>query len=455
MKNNVLAVVSPWLSVPFIFPFNSYYQMNSFTRWTAFSILLSTSLASCNKDKEMQDIAPTPPASVALPVVVDGHLKFSSLESFHAFLKANENKTQEELMQLNRDMGFVSHLRLYNEEGLQPTPTALRGSQPANAVSATANSAITGLNGPVANAGGTIYADEPMTTGPVIGVISPEIPDPLLDSALDINQEILINNLTVRVGNDYTFYYPAGQSALVDDFYQKVDTGEINLTDADMHNFGDLVVQRNSMITNPINGGTTVGGGSTSPGNGSITSAAIPFFGNKSVEGTKNFDQTHRIECQIWQGNWGIYASSGIKTHGTQYARKWGFFHGWVDFGPDQITATANVTYNLPNASGGTTPTIAQALSISETNKAVAVKRFDWSTAIIGYTNAPGGVAQQIQSILLSSMTVTVANPAYVPPSTNPRPTFNPSTLTLQINKLTSIHTGRGGSNTISLPLTW
>ncbi len=263
--------------------------------------------------------------------------------------------------------------------------------------------------------------------------------------------------MTVRVGNDYTFYYPAGQSALVDDFYQKVDAGEIKLTDADMHNFGDLVVQRNSMITNPINGGTTspVGGGTTSPDGGAITSVTIPFLGNQSREGTINFDRTHRIECQIWQGNWGIYASSGIKTHATQYARKWGFFHGWVDFGPDEVTAAANVTFNLPNASGGTTPTTSQAYFISETNTAVAVKRFDFRTAIIGYTNAPGGVAQQIQSILLSNMTVTVTNPAYVPPSTNPRPTFNPSTLTLQINKLTSIHTGRGGSNTISLPLTW
>ena len=336
-------------------------------------------------------------------------------------------------------------------------PTALRGSQPANAASATANSAITSLNGPVANAGGTIYADEPMTTGPVIGIISPEIPDPLLDSALDINQEILINNLTVRVGNDYTFYYPAGQSALVDDFYQKVDTGEINLTDADMHNFGDLVVQRNSMITNPINGGTTapIGVGGTSPDNGSITSAAIPFFGNKSREGVEEFDGKHRIECQIWQGNWGIYASSGVKTHGTQYARKWVFFHGWVDLPLSRVTALANVTYDVPNASGGTTQTSAQAISVSETNAAVAVRRFNWSTAQIGYTNAPGGAAQQIQSILLSNMTVTIDNPAYVPPSTNPRPTYNPSSLTLKINKLISIHTGTYNGNIVTRILTW
>ncbi|MEJ7662989.1 MAG: hypothetical protein WKG07_27265 [Hymenobacter sp.] len=345
-----------------------------------------------------------------MPVVVDGHLKFSSLENFHAFLKANETKTQEELMQLNRDMGFVSHLRLYNEEGLQPTPTALRGPQsPANASSATVNSATTGLNGPVTNAGGTIYGDEPVTTGPVIGVISPEIPDPLLDATLDINQEVLINNLTVRVGNDYTFYYPAGQSALVDDFYQKVATGEINLTDAAMHNFGDLVVQRNSMITNPV------GGGTTSPGNGAIASASAPYYKNVSVEGTANFDRTHRIECQIWQGNWGIYASSGIKTHATQYARKWGFFHGWVDFSLNEVTAAANVTFNLPNASGGTTPTTEQPYFSSETNKAVAVNRFDWGTAVAVYTNSPTGIAQQVQSILLSNLTVTVKNPAYVP----------------------------------------
>ncbi len=292
----------------------------------------------------------------------------------------------------------------------------------------------------------------------MIGVISPEIPDPLLDATLDINQEVLINNLTVRVGNDYTFYYPAGQSALVDDFYQKVDAGEINLTDADMHNFGDLVVQRNSMITNPINGGTTspVGGGSTSPDGGAITSGAIPFFGNKSVEGPEPFDATHRIECQIWQGNWGIYASSGVKTHATQYARKWGFFHGWVDLKVSTVTALANITFNLPNTiSGVTTQTTAQVLAVSETNTAVAVKRFDWGTAQVGYTNAPGGIAQKIQTILLSNMTVTIDNPAYVPPNTNPRPYYNPPTLVLAINKLTSTHTGVYNGKPVTHMLTW
>lgn len=345
-------------------------------------------------------------------------------------------------MQLNRDMGFVSHLRLYNEEGLEVAPTALRSSPlSAPASPAITNAATPSLTGSATNSGGT--TGDPTggsTTSPVIGVINPEIPDPLLDATLDINQEVLINNLTVRVGNDYTFYYPAGQSGLVDDFYQKVATGEINLTDADMHNFGDLVVQRNNLISNPINGATT---------------NSVPFFGNKSVDEPEFFDSSHRIECQIWQGNWGIYASSGVKTHGTQYARKWGFFHGWVDLKLSKVTALANVTYDVPNANGGTTQTTAQALSVSAINAAVAVQRFDWSTAQIGYTNAPGGAAQQIQSILLSNMTVTIDNPAYVPPGTNPRPTYNPSSLTLKINKLTSTHTGIYNGKPVTHTLTW
>ena len=384
-------------------------------------------------------------------MVVDGHLKFSSLENFHAFLKANETKTQEELMQLNRDMGFVSHLRLYNEEGLAVTPTALRNAKsPANTLSTTANSATPGSGGAVTNGGGTTNPGDGATTGPVIGVINPEIPDPLLDATLDINREVLINNLTVRVGNDYTFYYPAGQSALVDDFYQKVATGEINLTDAAMHNFGDLVVQRNNLVTNPVAVGTT------SPVNGAVTSGAIPFFGNKSVEKPEPFDDKHRIECQIWQGNWGIYASSGVKTHATQYARKWGFFKGWVDLKVSKVTVSADVTFDLPNTiSGVVTQTTARVLVGSETDAAVAVKRFDWGTAQVGYTNAPGGIAQQIQSILLSNMTVTLDNPAYVPPGTNPRPYYNPPTLVLTINKVTSTHTGLYNGKFVSRMLTW
>lgn len=173
------------------------------------------------------------------------------------------------------------------------------------------------------------------------------------------------------------------------------------------------------------------------------------------MEEPELLDATHRIECQIWQGNWGIYASSGVKTHATQYARKWGFFHGWVDLKVSTVTALANVTYDVPNASGGTTQTTAQALAVSATNAAVAVQRFDWQTAQIGYTNAPGGAAQQIQSILLSNMTVTIDNPAYVPPGTNPRPTFNPSSLTLKINTLTSTHTGVYNGNLVSRTLIW
>lgn len=425
------------------FPF---FMLRRFIPSLALSIVLASSLVSC-KDNTVQELTVSPEG----PALIDGRLNFSSLTSFQAYMKANQNKTVEQLIEGNKAIGFVSHLRLDSEPGLEAPkpiyPSTLHclldgkrstfSSGAKNSLSS-ANNIASGASTP-STADAVSYADEPMTD---IGTnfVSTSIADPLFDSVLDENREMTINSLVFRAGNDYGFYYPLGQEALIDDFYQKVDTGEIQLTDTDMHAFGQLVVQRVSLVTN-----------NTEPN----TASALPFVGNRSVEGNQNWDGSNRIECQIWQGNWGIYASSGIKTHATQYARKWVFFHGWVDFRTDRVSVLATVGYNVPNSIGGTTPQTAIALNESETNAAVAVKRFDWATAQIGYTNAPGGAAQQVQSIILSSMAVTIANPAYVPPSTNPRPTFNPSTLTLNITSLTSTHSAMWGSRPVQRNLTW
>lgn len=194
-------------------------------------------------------------------------------------------------------------------------------------------------------------------------------------------------------------------------------------------------MQRTNFIINP------------SPEYASATSS-IPFFGNRSVEDTKKWDgdNNHRIENQIWQGNWFLYASSGIKTHATQYARKWVFFYGWVDFKTDRVSANANVTYTIPVSAGGNgTQSSATALDVAETNAAVAVKRFDYRTAIIGYTNQGSGVIKTLAA-LLSDMTVTVDDP---------RATVKGATLTLSIDELTSVHRGLWGTRTVTQTLTW
>lgn len=400
----------------------------------AVSTLLATSLVSC-KDQNMQGLTVAPDG----PTVVDGHLKFASLASFQSFIKANEGKTAEQLMQMNRDINFVSHLRLSSEPDLalpRPVyPSTLHCLQTNSRMMTTTGST------PKSNAGAAAtinslgasmgYADEPLEYQPVIGVVGTDIIDPLLDATLDENRELVINTVTYRAGNDYSFFYPVGHPELVDDFFQKIDTGEISIADADMHVYGDLVVQKTNLMSYSDDAATT---------------NVVPFFGNRSVEGVANWDGNHRIECQIWQGNWFLYASSGIKTHATQYAKKWVFFKGWVDFNPDQVTANANVTYTIPPSLGGNgTQTSAMALEVSETNAAVAVKRFDYRTAIVGYTNQGAGVVQTIRA-LLSDMTVTV---------NDPRATVKGATLTLNIDKLTSVHTGRWGTNTITRTLTW
>ena len=394
--------------------------------------VLATSLVSC-KDTTVQELQVNPDG----PTLINGRLNFASLENFHAYMKANQDKTVEQLLTSNRAIGFVSHLRLDSEPGAEaPKPvyaSTLHCLRDKKQLSSKGNAPAT--------SSAVAFQDEPMTDVeyPFIGTA---IPDPLFDSVLDENREMTVNNLVYRAGNDYCFYYPLGQEALIDDFYQRVDAGEIELTDADMHAFGNLVVQRVYLVTNNTESDMAM-------------ASALPFINNRSVDKNENWDGNHRIECQIWQGNWGVWSSSGIKTHATQYARKWVFFWGWVDFKTDRVAASATVGYNAPNASGGTSPQTATALNISETNAAVAVKRFDWATAQIGWTNAPGGLSQQIQSIILSNMTVTINNPAYVPPSTNPRPTFNPATLTLNITSLNSQHTGLWGSRGVQKTLTW
>lgn len=416
-------------------------MFKKFTPALVLGTALATSLVSC-KDTTVQELTVNPDG----PSLVDGRLKFASLASFQAYMKANQDKTVEQLLQANRAMGFISHLRLDYEPGVEaPKPVypstlhCLReGKQVAS--SKHISSSLKGSTTAPATTNAVSYADEPMTD---IGTdfISPSIPDPLLESVLDENRELTMNNLVYRAGNDYCFTYPVGQEALIDDFYQKVDSGELTLTDTDLHAFGDLVVQRTYLVSNPTEA--------------SATASALPFINNRSVEANQNWDSSHRIECQIWQGNWLVWSSSGIKTHATQYARKWVFFRGWVDFKTDRVSAVATIGYNVPNPSGGTTPQTANAFDIAETNAAVAVRRFDWATAQIGYTNAPGGLSQQVQSFLLSNMTVTINNPAYVPPSTNPRPTFNPSTLTLSVTSLNSTHTGLWGSRGVQKTLTW
>lgn len=367
-------------------------------------------------------------------------------------MKANQTKTVEQLLEANRALNFASHLRLSSESDLEvPKPVYpstlhyLRDRKVPNTFHKASNAK--GIASTTATSNATGDQDEPMTD---IGsdFISPDIADPLFDSVLDENREMVINQLVYRAGNDYCFFYPIGQEALVEDFYSKIDTGEINLTDADLHSFGDLVVQRTSLVTNDT---------------GSSASFSVPFFGNRSVEGNANWDSSHRIECQIWQGNWLVYSSSGIKTHATQYARKWVFFHGWVDFKTDRVAASATVSYNLPNPYGTSTTQTSTALSVAETNAAVAVKRFDWSTAQIGYSNNPqGSVGAQIQAIILSNMTITVSNPYYIPnqpppcPSCPyPHPTFSSSSLTLTITGLTSNHSGQWGSRGVQKTLTW
>lgn len=418
------------------------------TRTLVLGTLLTTSLVAC-QDAKLDDIRPAADA----PTVVEGRLKFSSLQSFQAYLTANQTKTVEQLIEGNKALGFVSHLRLDTEPGLAPPkpvyPSTLHclrdRAHPAPAAPASpalARSAAASATSATAEDGeGEQFAAVDLE------YISPVMVDPLFDSVLDENREAIIGEIIYRAGNDYCFYYPAGQEALIDDFYQRVDAGEINILDTEMHAYGNLIAQRVCLVTHPTRKGDVI-----SLSDEPVTNSLfpIPFFGNRSVEGNESWDGNHRIECQIWQGNWGVYASSGIKTHATQYARKWLFFWGWVDQKVSRVGTFATLTYTVPTVipvSGGSVPVsspqMVKAFDVSETNAAVAVRRFDWGTAQFGYS--PGG--GQVLQFLLSQMSVNITNPNTGPSA--------PATLNVRISSLTSTHTGLWNGRAIQRTLLW
>ena len=161
-------------------------MMKSTAQALILSAFLAVSLTSC-KDQEMQDITVTPDG----PTLVDGKLKFNSLMSFQSYMKANQTKTIEQLIQANQAMGFVSHLRLDSELGLEaPKPVypstlhCLNDKQQPNIKSAagTIKSVATGAK---TNAVG--FADEPV--GDIASdFVSTAIVDPLFDSVLVVCQ---------------------------------------------------------------------------------------------------------------------------------------------------------------------------------------------------------------------------------------------------------------------------
>ena len=63
--------------------------------------VLATSLVSC-KDTTVQELR----VSADAPTLVNGRLNFASLESFHAYMQASQDKTVDQLMQANQAMGF-------------------------------------------------------------------------------------------------------------------------------------------------------------------------------------------------------------------------------------------------------------------------------------------------------------------------------------------------------------
>lgn len=159
------------------------------------------------------------------PILVDGRLKFSSVNSFANFLNSTKTNGQVDLSKIEEETGklrFVSHRQI------RLTSAPRSQNKQAREIVGGAGEMPTGeIPGHEVPSGGMPYFDQIsqyLTPTQEMTRLS-RIEDPQLASVLNENQEIQFGNYISKVQNDYTFVYEAGNEALITDFYQALYNG--------------------------------------------------------------------------------------------------------------------------------------------------------------------------------------------------------------------------------------
>lgn len=125
------------------------------------------------------------------------------------------------------------------------------------------------------------------------------------------------------------------------------------------------------------------------------------------VEGDEYWDSSHKMYAQIWDGNWGVYASSGIKTEANEYGSCWLFWHCWNSLDAQEISVECSAFMRRQNPYGyGYSYVIANIPEIKEYNCNRSINRFDCSTASIGWNS--GGSSINLGSLKIDLKGFTV-----------------------------------------------
>ncbi len=309
--------------------------------WIAALAITGMFFTSCQKDENapvQTDVAkveaPQEKPSIdalraAYPTIEKGRLHFKSQADFKTYMGLIGKYDIDAVNALNQEKGFVSHFaKTHQDED--------------------------GMNS--ANAKGDDREESAKWA----------IPDSYFAETLNENREISFADGGVcRAGNDFSFAFPNGEEGLIDKFYQDYARGGVKVADEGTV-IGELFVYPTGLEA-PNVGGTKVRN----------------IF-EKRIRDSRTFDgSSFRLYGEMWQGNWIVYASSGVTSEcnrtrtflwTTYYsytsASKLGIsWNGILAAGPDANCNPGPLAF-ITNPIG----------ALNKVNSSTVIERFEWVT---------------------------------------------------------------------------
>lgn len=304
------------------------------TKSLSFAFLLMSStftFISC-KEQALEEVKPDKVAIEEVnPLIEDGRMKFNSLKDFSTFMKQTKDKSIKELKEMSKALNFNSHLRVSTDIITNETNAAKEDS------------------------------------------LKSIITDPYFSSVLNDKKEIEFgNDVIYRAGNDYCFMYQNGQGNLIEDFYKDLQSQATKIQDGKTFIYKNNLVVFNTFFKKPK----------------SNKSSKVAGVFQDVVDNYIDWgDGQHRMYSQIWDGNWLVYSSSGIKTEAEEYGWQWLFKHGWNNADAQTITVSAQANLRAPSTTQPGQYVYYNVIypTITETDCHRAIRRFDYSTLTLSY----------------------------------------------------------------------
>ncbi len=255
------------------------YQWMKYASFAILSVCLTIFVA-CQKDivnapvAEIENSSTTKPSDQATtnlekaralyPTIKKGRLAFANQAAFTAYMDVITKLQVEDVEQLNKEKGFISHYTASQQE---------RNEQ---------NSAQFGDD----------KSDSPKWV----------IPDVDFAATLNDEREVAVGEgIICRAGNDFSFLYKEGNSYLIENFYRDYESGSVSVPEEGLdYADGSLYVYQTGMVS--LDNG----------GKAQVRDAILGY--SKLSRGHVSFDGTWRLFGEHWRGSWIVYASTGVMT---------------------------------------------------------------------------------------------------------------------------------------------